>query len=101
MFWEGNVRHIFLNLSFYPNVRGQGTRHLVTGTLDPLVGAFVFHSNRPLASHITVVMGMVIMNTTGNDQRMRNRSSVVGCAGRLVIIIKTPIQYAAIAIAHN
>ena len=23
---------------FYPNVRGQGTRHLVEGTLDPLVG---------------------------------------------------------------
>ena len=24
--------------SFIPNVRGQGTRHLVEGTLDPLVG---------------------------------------------------------------
>ena len=22
---------------FYPNVRGQGTRHLVAGTLDPIV----------------------------------------------------------------
>ena len=42
MFWEGNVRHIFLNLSFYPNVRGQGTRHLVEGTLDPLVGEISF-----------------------------------------------------------
>ena len=25
-----------------PNVRGQGTRHLVEGTLDPLVGLFLF-----------------------------------------------------------
>ena len=33
-------RNMTLNISifYFANVRGQGTRHFVTGTLDPLVG---------------------------------------------------------------
>ena len=39
-FWTSHLRILSL-----PNVRGQGTRHLVEGTLDPLVGTlFCFHS---------------------------------------------------------
>ena len=83
------------------NVRGQRTRHFVEGTLDPLVGAFFIHYIKPLAFQIHVVKGMAIMNKMGNAHRIRNRSSRVGFAGRLAIMTITPIQYAAIVIAHN
>ena len=70
------------------------------GTLDPLVGAFVIHSIKPLAFQISVVNGMARMNIKGNAHRIRNRSTRVGVAGRLAIMTIAPVQYAAIAIAH-
>ena len=36
--------HVRQPVIHMPNVRGQGTRHLVTGTLDPLVGIVFFHT---------------------------------------------------------
>ena len=36
---------IFIASFLLSNVRGQGTRHLVEGTLDPIVGPNYFHSD--------------------------------------------------------
>ena len=59
---EGPV-HVRQPVIHMPNVRGQGTRHLVTGTLDPLVGRYFIKTLKMIGSAMRAIIPAMRANS--------------------------------------